>query len=35
MVLQQDPSFAVAHSVLGLAYEGKGEYPQAISEFRK
>lgn len=35
MVLQHDSSFAVAHSVLGLAYEGKGDYAQAISEFRK
>jgi TolB-like protein/Flp pilus assembly protein TadD len=34
-VLQRDPSFIVAHSVLGLGYEGKGQYAQAISEFRK
>jgi tetratricopeptide (TPR) repeat protein len=33
--LQRDPDFAVAHSVLGLAYVGKGEYARAISEFRK
>ena len=34
-VLQHNPSFVVAHSVLGLGYEGKGEYAQAIAEFRK
>jgi TolB-like protein/Tfp pilus assembly protein PilF len=33
-VLRHDSSFTVAHSVLGLGYEGKGEYAQAISEFR-
>jgi TolB-like protein/Flp pilus assembly protein TadD len=34
LVLKRDPTFGVAHSVLGLAYEGKGQYAQAISEFR-
>jgi TolB-like protein/Flp pilus assembly protein TadD len=34
-VLQRDPDFSVAHSVLGMAFEGKGQYAQAISEFRK
>jgi TolB-like protein/Flp pilus assembly protein TadD len=34
LVLKRDPAFGVAHSVLGLAYEGKGQYAQAIAEFR-
>jgi adenylate cyclase len=34
IVLKRDPAFGVAHSVLGLSYEGKGQYGQAISEFR-
>jgi hypothetical protein len=34
IVLRRDPNFAVAHSVLGLAYEGKKQYDPAISEFR-
>jgi TolB-like protein/DNA-binding winged helix-turn-helix (wHTH) protein/Flp pilus assembly protein TadD len=33
--LQLDPDFMVAHSVLGLSYEDRGEYDQAISEFRR
>jgi TolB-like protein/tetratricopeptide (TPR) repeat protein len=34
-VLARDSRFAVAHSVLGLAFEGKGQFAQAIDEFRK
>ena len=34
-VLQRNPDSLAAHSVLGLGYEGIGQYPQAISEFRK
>jgi TolB-like protein/tetratricopeptide (TPR) repeat protein len=34
-VLARDSGFAVAHSVLGLAFEAKGQFAQAIEEFRK
>jgi tetratricopeptide (TPR) repeat protein len=34
-VLRQFPNFMVAHAVLGLAIEAKGDGPQAIAEFRK
>jgi eukaryotic-like serine/threonine-protein kinase len=33
--LEIDPSFALAHSYLGLAYEQKGLFAQAISEFQE
>jgi TolB-like protein/DNA-binding winged helix-turn-helix (wHTH) protein/Flp pilus assembly protein TadD len=34
-VLDHNPNFVVAHAVLGLAYEGKGRYNDAIAEFEK
>ncbi|HJZ51899.1 MAG TPA: winged helix-turn-helix domain-containing protein [Candidatus Acidoferrales bacterium] len=34
-VLRQFPNFMVAHAVLGLAMEAKGDGPQAIAEFRR
>lgn len=30
-----DPTFALAHLILGQAYEQKAEYPEAIAEFEK
>jgi serine/threonine-protein kinase len=33
--LEMDPSFALARTRLGLAYEGKGMYREAIAEFRQ
>ena len=33
--IEMDPNFAVAHLVLGQAYEQKGLYDQAIAELRK
>ena len=34
-VIEQDPRFMVADTVLGLAREAQGNYPAAISAFRK
>ena len=34
-VLQRDPEFMVAHAVLGLAHEGRGDYSRAVSEFKE
>jgi TolB-like protein/Tfp pilus assembly protein PilF len=34
-VLQQDPKFMAAHTVLGLAREAQGNYATAIAEFQK
>jgi TolB-like protein/DNA-binding winged helix-turn-helix (wHTH) protein/predicted Zn-dependent protease len=34
-VLAQDPNFMVAHAVLGLAYEQKRVYPEAIAELQR
>jgi len=34
-VLQQDPKFMVAHTVLGLAREAQGDYATAIAEFQR
>jgi tetratricopeptide (TPR) repeat protein len=34
-VLEMDPNFALAHRYLGLAYEQKRMYAEAISEFQK
>lgn len=34
-VLRQAPDFMVAHAVLGLAYEGKGNYANAITELQR
>jgi TolB-like protein/DNA-binding winged helix-turn-helix (wHTH) protein/tetratricopeptide (TPR) repeat protein len=33
--LQLNPNFMVAHAVLGLSYEERGQYEQAITEFRR
>jgi DNA-binding winged helix-turn-helix (wHTH) protein/TolB-like protein/Tfp pilus assembly protein PilF len=35
IVLEMDPNFALAHRYLGLAYEQKGMYEEAISEFQR
>jgi TolB-like protein/Tfp pilus assembly protein PilF len=35
LVLEMDTNFALAHRYLGLAYEQKGMYTEAISEFQK
>jgi TolB-like protein/DNA-binding winged helix-turn-helix (wHTH) protein/Tfp pilus assembly protein PilF len=35
IVLEMDQNFALAHRYLGLAYEQKGMYVEAISEFQK
>lgn len=35
MALEMDPNFALAHRYLGLAYEQKGMYAEAISEFQR
>ncbi|HEU4875587.1 MAG TPA: winged helix-turn-helix domain-containing protein, partial [Pyrinomonadaceae bacterium] len=35
IVLEMDENFALAHRYLGLAYEQKGMYVEAISEFQK
>src|SRR5207249_8185152 len=34
-VLEMDPNFYVAHCTLGLAYEQKGMYEEAIAEFQQ
>src|SRR5262249_28027984 len=33
--LQMDPDFAMTHFYLGMAYEGKQMYPEAIAAYRK
>ncbi|HZI87558.1 MAG TPA: protein kinase [Pyrinomonadaceae bacterium] len=33
--LEMDPNFALAHRYLGMAYEQKGMYKEAIAEFQK
>jgi TolB-like protein/serine/threonine protein kinase/tetratricopeptide (TPR) repeat protein len=33
--LPMDPDFAMTHFYLGMAYEGKQMYPEAIAEYRK
>ena len=32
--LAQDPDFAMAHDLLGMAYEKEGRYPEALREFQ-
>ena len=33
--IDMNPSFSLAHSALGMAYEAKGSYPEAIAEFKQ